>query len=494
MNYDLSLSTQWLHGAVTAWHQKLLPGPLLFLQHFSTPGWLPSAAPGYSSTARAEFLSWIIFRDLGSADVEDLGEDRSEDLGLPCFISSLHATKSLVDSVLSKTVGLVKTNELVEFKFINALRGGGPAHSGGGGRPPRPPPLATPLLVPSYQITRMSEPNTSGSFRAPFPKRGRTSEMMGSPVSEDHRFETPTKKLIEHGSDLSLWLASSAYQEYLGFLKAMNTVCRGKVCKVPEDPSPYPHNEVGTALLSLLDKLNQWIDEIPPEEILLGRFGNKAFKTWYARFEKESPDLIQGILPSTLHQAAQELGPYLLDSFGNATRIDYGTGHEMAFVMFLYCLFRVGALQTEHQLHTILTVFPRYLEVCRRLQVTYRFEPAGSRGVWALDDFQFVPFIWGSSQMVGQGRISPDQFPDPEVASRGARENMFLSCIHFIHQGKSGPFSEHSNQLWNISGAQSWTKINEGMIKMYKDEVMGKWPVIQHVFFGTLLTLEPAKK
>ena len=25
-------------------------------------------------------------------------------------------------------------------------------------------------------------------------------------------------------------------------------------------------------------------------------------------------------------------------------RIDYGTGHEMAFVMFLACLFKIGAL------------------------------------------------------------------------------------------------------------------------------------------------------
>lgn len=42
----------------------------------------------------------------------------------------------------------------------------------------------------------------------------------------------------------------------------------------------------------------------------------------------------------------------------------------------------------------------RYLKLVRRLQIVYRMEPAGSQGVHALDDFQFAPFIFGSSQLI----------------------------------------------------------------------------------------------
>ena len=38
-------------------------------------------------------------------------------------------------------------------------------------------------------------------------------------------------------------------------------------------------------------------------------------------------------------------------------------------------------------------------------------------------------------------------------------------------QMKTGPFAEHSNQLWNISAVPNWAKVNQGLIRMYKAEV-----------------------
>jgi serine/threonine-protein phosphatase 2A activator len=118
-------------------------------------------------------------------------------------------------------------------------------------------------------------------------------------------------------------------------------------------------------------------------------------------------------------------------------------------------------------------------------------EPAGSHGVWSLDDFHFVPFIWGSSQLISHKKITPARSVQQDYYEGFYKDYMFLGCIRHICQVKTGPFAEHSNQLWNISGVPVWSKVNSGLIKMYKAEVLAKYPVIQHFLFGSLLTLEP---
>ena len=54
----------------------------------------------------------------------------------------------------------------------------------------------------------------------------------------------------------------------------------------------------------------------------------------------------------------------------------------MAFVMFLTCLFHVKVFDMKSDLQAVvLIVFDKYMNLVRKLQTTYRMEPAGSQGV-----------------------------------------------------------------------------------------------------------------
>ena len=138
-------------------------------------------------------------------------------------------------------------------------------------------------------------------------------------------------------------------------------------------------------------------------------------------------------------------------------------------------------------------IFKKYLKVTRKLQTMYRMEPAGSQGVWGLDDFQFIPFIWGSSQLVAHLNLTPEHFVDPKKIEMYSDEYMFFDCIRYINTMKTGPFAEHSNVLWGISSVPNWGKVNSGLIKMYKVEVLSKFPVVQHFVFGNILSINEAK-
>merc|ERR1719328_95775 len=108
------------------------------------------------------------------------------------------------------------------------------------------------------------------------------------------------------------------------------------------------------------------------------RYGNPAYRDWYSKLESSTPSLLSALVGEELETAGavSELSPYLLDSFGNSTRIDYGTGHEMAFIMFLCALFKVGVLSQSDQTCVGLIVFSRYMDLVRDLQESYRMEPA----------------------------------------------------------------------------------------------------------------------
>lgn len=72
--------------------------------------------------------------------------------------------------------------------------------------------------------------------------------------------------------------------------------------------------------------------------------------------------MLQKALPEKYHRAIPEIMIYLQESFGNPTRIDYGTGHEMAFTWFLCCCYKIGALTIGDNAAVVLKIFNRYEE------------------------------------------------------------------------------------------------------------------------------------
>ncbi|KAK9679577.1 Serine/threonine-protein phosphatase 2A activator 1 [Basidiobolus ranarum] len=296
----------------------------------------------------------------------------------------------------------------------------------------------------------------------------------------------PIKRIVEE-PDVQIWTKSEAFARIMTYIHALNESVKNK--KISEQ---VEMSQNVTKVLSVLEVLDSWIDEIPPLQNPQ-RFGNKAFRTWMKRLEENSQTLLAELVSPEQQQSVVELKAYFGGGFGNAIRIDYGSGHELSFVAFLCCLDLIGFFEESDRAATVLRVIVRYLELVRRLQRVYMLEPAGSHGVWGLDDYQFLPYLWGSSQLLDHKRIKPRSVLSNDIVDAYASEYLYLRCIQFIHEVKTGPFPEHSPILHDISGVPYWGKVNSGMFKMYIGDVLNKFPIVQHLLFGSLLPFIPAQ-
>ncbi|TKA79589.1 hypothetical protein B0A55_03373 [Friedmanniomyces simplex] len=342
------------------------------------------------------------------------------------------------------------------------------------------------------------------------------------PAAVTHTFSSPSKR-IHDGEDLGFFLSSAAYRDLTVWLLQLNRsmfptkMSDGKLetCTLTSPPT-YSTNVDN--LRSMLTTLASFIERAPPSTGPR-RFGNVAFREWCRLAESEADLLFQTHLasvtqaytsddPEVSNALIDELKAYLLGSFGSAQRLDYGTGHELSFIAFLGCAWKLGAFADGEERSIVTGVVQPYLELIRKLILTYTLEPAGSHGVWGLDDHSFAPYIFGSAQL--GPAFEPDDYskpvptegslpsaPSPSTVANKARtldykdDNMYFSAIQFIYDVKKGPFWEHSPILYDISGLKDgWAKINKGMLKMYAAEVLGKFPVVQHFPFGSLFRWE----
>lgn len=247
---------------------------------------------------------------------------------------------------------------------------------------------------------------------------------------------------------------------------------------------------------SILSDVSRLVDSIPPTANSASRFGNPAFRDLYRRMKGQSQQFherIPGL--SETGDAISEIKVYFEECWGNEERIDYGSGMELNFLCWILCLVRLSVLDLASDGPAIvLRVFWQYIQVMRKIQSTYWLEPAGSHGVWGLDDYHFLPFIFGSSQLSSHRHLRPKSIHDKEILEEFSKDYMYLACINFINSIKTASLRWHSPMLDDISSVKTWSKVNEGMLKMYKAEVLSKLPIAQHIFFGTLLEFPLSEK
>lgn len=313
-------------------------------------------------------------------------------------------------------------------------------------------------------------------------------------------FRVPEKCIQTH-ADVETFTRSPGYTRLIAFLDHLNASVSPLASQTPqnvtrEDGFARPVMSVERfytncasievspevqGVINILSALKELVSQCPPSTGPR-RFGNVAYREWYHLAIQQTPILIDKFLPLGILQpnshgksAKLELNSYLIGSFGSQQRLDYGTGHELSFLAFLCGVWVLGGFAARRDEQAlVLRVFPSYLDLIRTLVRTYTLEPAGSHGVWGLDDHSFLPYIFGSSQLTTEAPSTgrepnyaqysipkPGDVTNKAIVDAWRERNLYFEAIGFIYDVKKGSFWEHSPILYDISGVrEGWGKIN----------------------------------
>nr|POE48978.1 serine/threonine-protein phosphatase 2a activator 2 [Quercus suber] len=341
---------------------------------------------------------------------------------------------------------------------------------------PRPPPSsALPRLTPRRRPLAEEHPPN------PPPQ---TPHLPAPPSLSDHVFSTPTRRILSDQDHVS-FLRSDTHDLIVGFVFSLADSVVNKTISSVTPPRIASDATVDT-ILAILQEASELLESFPPLDTG-SRFGNPAFRDFLGGV-KEAQCEWHERLGVRRDDAIAELSTYLLNSFGNGTRIDYGSGHELNFILWLLCLRQIAVFNDASFPVLTLRVFPRYLRLMRDVQSAYYLEPAGSHGVWGLDDYQFLPFLFGASQLLNHEHIRPLSIHNELIIEECSKDYLYLDQIRWVNSTKTVQgLRWHSPMLDDISSAKSWVKVEAGMRRMFLAEVLGKLPVAQHFMFGSLL-------
>ncbi|WWC58169.1 uncharacterized protein I303_100705 [Kwoniella dejecticola CBS 10117] len=329
-----------------------------------------------------------------------------------------------------------------------------------------------------------------------FEKNGESSRSQGIYLPSDPAKPRPC---LTNDSAVSQWHTTPGYQAFWGWIKRRCERIKGKEILRGQ----YHGDSQGIRVfMDMVESMMRWVAEVPIQPQSSQRFGNLAFRTYVKLVEARLPALFNSSnIPDKL---VAQLLPLLLNSyaFGHPVRIDYGTGHELAFVLALWVCVISGWIGSEgakedEEDELILRVFTKYLDLTTLLQKTYRLEPAGSHGVWGLDDYCFLPYLFGSAQLL-DGDLSPSEShklassfksqstnnSSSPTAPEEIKDLYTLSLYHLTLFKSGAAFSEHSPMLHSLSQMPNWVKIHSGLRKMFTGEVTGKRVVVQGLWIG----------
>ncbi|GAA5874021.1 hypothetical protein JCM16303_002665 [Sporobolomyces ruberrimus] len=305
---------------------------------------------------------------------------------------------------------------------------------------------------------------------------------------------TSLDRKILNESDLDSWKQSLPFewvQEYIQELIESTALGQGDSEDSPDDSNNVAINQ----LLTFLSAVSSCVTSAPPSSPPFTPSEN--FKSFRSRLSQLSTSLHIQLLPSLLRADVilPELDFHLNRSFGSTSRMDYGTGHELSFILYLLILRLTGILSQSSSRSIVTKILSKYWEVSKEVRDKFGLVQAGRRGGWKKDQ--------------ETGTISFDHQASEARAGHPTRSNSTSSSLHLNtssspsnllrslllpssstpsntstpdHSGTSTPLKHHYEK-----------ETRSDLFQLYVHTTLISIPCLLHLRFGSILPFLSSK-
>ncbi|XP_017082031.1 serine/threonine-protein phosphatase 2A activator [Drosophila eugracilis] len=297
-------------------------------------------------------------------------------------------------------------------------------------------------------------------------------------------------KQVRSLEDLDRWVRSQAYHDTIAYISNTSRAIQGH--RLTRD---FPVTEQMRRLCEIFDGLEHLLVEHTPKadesnaSMPVGQLRSRSYRTWMQHmFQHVFNKLDDAIHENCKH--INELGQYLRRSFGNATSVDFGPANELMFLFFLCGLFRAGILLAKDTVAAALMLFDRYIHLVRRLVITYAL-PIAKDPMSSVDDYYFLPYLWGAAQLSLDCPFTPMECEQSKVIESYRQDYMILNIIEHLQKTRGGQLSEVAFHLWSILSIPTWPQVYNGLERNYRDHVLCSFRTVEHAIFCELMSFEP---
>ncbi|KAH8374135.1 hypothetical protein KR200_008179, partial [Drosophila serrata] len=293
------------------------------------------------------------------------------------------------------------------------------------------------------------------------------------------------EKHIRGDSDLIDWVRSQAYFDLTTYISNTSLAVQGYRLT-----GSFPVSEEMKRLCNMFDMLERPLNkQTDTSAASTPEVKNVSYRSWLKKMFHIVLEQLAGTISSQKCNHIYELGEYLRRAFGNPTTLDYGPGNELMFLFFLCGLFRAKILKGSDTVAAALMLSYRYIHLMRRLIAIYEL-PKVSNPRSVIEDYFFVPYLWGVAQLCIKAPFSPKQCDRTKEIESYRHDYMLVNLIENLPD-KSGPLSYHAFQLWCLLSVPTWPEVYRGLERCYLNHILSSFHTVEIAIFWELMSFDP---